>query len=162
MFKQNGRYILTAENFLSNKYWIVDEHDFKRSRYSHGSHATYFAPTLCNLRCITLPSITESLPKPSQARVFMKPLVLSCRTLPGFMPQGCHISFTAATLGRARLQPTRCLVACLTIPSIPDKYYLYPPTPPRGRAPEKQGYCEFGRFPVSQLTVSLSPITSLS
>ena len=55
----------------------------------------------------------------------MKPLVLSCRTLPGFMPQGCHISFTAATLGRARLQPTRCLVACLTIPSIPDKYYIY-------------------------------------
>ena len=25
----------------------------------------------------------------------------------------------------------------------------YPPTPPRGRAPEKQGCCEFGRFPVA-------------
>ena len=29
--------------------------------------------------------------------------------------------------------------------------YVYPPTPPRGRAPEKQGYCEFGGFPVSQV-----------
>ena len=24
--------------------------------------------------------------------------------------------------------------------------YIYPPTPPRGSAPEKQGHCEFGRF----------------
>ena len=30
-------------------------------------------------------------------------------------------------------------------------YIIYLPTPPRGRAPEKQGYCEFGGFPVSQV-----------
>ena len=29
--------------------------------------------------------------------------------------------------------------------------FAAPPTPPRGRAPEKQGYCEFGGFPVSQV-----------
>ena len=35
----------------------------------------------------------------------------------------------------------------------------YPPTPPRGRAPKKQGYCEFGGFPVSQVWEPLGALS---
>ena len=61
----------------------------------------------------------------------------------------------------SKILPGKSLFVCFDIahrhfqePDLKYVYayvYVYPPTPPRGRAPEKQGYCEFGGFPVSQV-----------